>query len=57
LGNGARSAPASEKGLDDSVRVSDEIGEYKNRQYNLLARALREHLDFERIYRIMGVKR
>jgi adenosylcobyric acid synthase len=45
------------KGLDDSVRVSDEIGEYKNRQYDLLARALREHLDFERIYRIMGVKR
>ncbi len=45
------------KGLGDSVRVSDEIGEYKNRQYDLLARALREHLDFERIYNIMGVKR
>lgn len=31
--------------------------EYKEAQYNLLADALRNHLDMEAVYRIMGVRK
>lgn len=43
------------KGLDDTITPSDEFDEYKNIQYNFLAQALREHLDFKSIYEIMGL--
>ena len=45
------------KGLSDDVALSDELSQHKEKQYNLLAQSLREHLDFDRIYEIMGVNR
>ncbi len=46
----------SERGLSlaDSTRLDQTA--YKERQYNLLAEALREALDLRRIYEIMGLK-
>ncbi len=46
-------ALAERKGIDPALlgRVSGE--EHKQRQYDLLAQTLREHMDMERIYRIL----
>lgn len=43
------------KGLDyiSEKRISRE--EYKNRQYDLLADVIREHMDMKQVYRIMGL--
>ena len=45
------------KGLNDAVELTDELEAYKNKQYDLLAQSLRENLDFNRIYEIMGINR
>ena len=46
-------ALAEKKGVDPALlgRVSDE--EHKQRQYDLLAQTLRDHMDMDRIYRIL----
>ncbi len=41
------------KGIDASDIASVDFREFKETQYNILAKELREHLDMKRIYEIL----
>jgi adenosylcobyric acid synthase len=47
------SALLKEKGLEYEKHTSFNFKEYKERQYDLLAAALRESLDMEYIYKVI----
>jgi adenosylcobyric acid synthase len=44
-----------EKGLDSDIQESDSFEDYKNKQYDLLADALRQNLDMAAIYKALGL--
>ena len=43
------------KGVDDKAIEVFDPEEYRNRQYDLLAEAVRSSMDMDYIYRIMGI--
>ena len=45
-----------QKGLNKEVAEDFDLREYKNRQYDILASSVRNTVDIEKIYRIMGLR-
>lgn len=56
IANGIVSSLAKKKGLDSLDLKYFNLQDYKETQYNLLADTLREHIDMNKIYEIMGIK-
>lgn len=48
-------ALAEKKGIASSDLRSVDLKVFKERQYDLLADSLREHLDMEKVYEVMGI--
>ena len=46
-------ALAKTKGIEEGVGTAMDFAAFKETQYDLLAKGLREHLDMERIYEIL----
>lgn len=50
-------ALAEAKGVTEELGTAVDFAEFKERQYDLLAAGLREHLDLNKIYEIMGLQK
>ena len=50
-------ALCGKKGVDPALLGSFDLAAYRERQYDLLADAVRENLDMELVYRITGIKK
>ncbi len=46
---------AEKKGIRPGRQRGMDLVQFKERQYDLLAKGLREHMDMEAVYRIMGM--
>ena len=55
IGEALAGALAARKGLDWEPEARVDYKAYREQQYDRLAQALRESLDMERIWRIMGL--
>ena len=48
---------AKYKGIDWEEKEQFDYAKFKEEQYDLLAKTMREHMDMEALYRIIGVER
>ncbi len=56
IASGVAYALAEAKGVAGELGKAVDFAKFKETQYDLLAAGLREHLDMERIYRILGLR-
>lgn len=48
---------AEQKGIDWEAKQSFDYAQFKEEQYDLLAKTMREHMDMDAIYRIIGLEK